>query len=140
MTLIEGLTAANLALGLVKDLREIDRSVDEAGFKLKLAELTSALADAKIALSDANLELNESKIKAATLERELETAVNGDICPQCKKGRMKLEKTRPKTQHGLNHYGVEEWHFTCDDRDCNFQQKKLHDPHGVLQKAATKKF
>jgi hypothetical protein len=53
MDIASGLSAASAAITIAKDLREIDRSVDEATFKLKIAELTEALADTKIALSDA---------------------------------------------------------------------------------------
>ena len=82
MDIIGGLTAAKLALDLAKDLRAIDRSVDEATFKLKLADLTSALADAQLALS-------EAKVKMADLEKELHSAKFGDSCPMCLVGHLR---------------------------------------------------
>lgn len=139
MTLMEGLSAANLALGLLKDLRDIDRSVDEASFKLKIAEITSALAEAKIALSDANISLNEKNLEIGKLRSDLEEARSGERCPKCHEGRLQLVSTEPKRQYGLNHYGVEEWHYVCCNAQCGFEQERLHDPHNVLQKAAAGK-
>ena len=59
MDIASGLSAASAAITIAKDLREIDRSVDEATFKLKIAELTEALADTKIALSDARNKISK---------------------------------------------------------------------------------
>ncbi|WP_243612680.1 hypothetical protein [Shimia aestuarii] len=132
MDLGSGLSAASTAIGIVRELREIDRSVDEAAYKLKLAELTEALADAKLALTDA-------KVKVADLEMALADATSGEICPKCKVGRLQLVSTRPKLQRGLNHFGVEVWDFQCDNSDCAFESSKLHDPHGVLPAEARKK-
>lgn len=139
MTLLEGLSAATAALGLLKELRDIDRSVDDAEYKLKIAEISSALADAKIALSDASLEINENDQKIQSLKSELDTARFGDTCPKCRKGRLQLTDTRGQTQMGLMHYGVEIWSFQCDDDDCKFEQRRHHDPHGAIPKAAAGK-
>jgi len=132
MDLITGLSAVSQALGLVKDLREIDRGVDEASFKLKLAEIGSALADAKIALADA-------KERIAGLESELDTLKNGELCPKCRSGRMQLVSSEPHHMYGLGHLGVEDWNFVCDNSDCAFEQEKLNDPHGAIPKFASKR-
>ena len=139
MDIVGGLTAANLALGLVKDLRDIDRSVDEAAFKLKVSELTFALADTQIALSDANLKLNETTQQIQTLKNDLETATSGDICPKCRSGRMQLIRTNSHRMGSLGQFGVEDWHLACDEAECGFEQTKMHDPHGVIPKAAAKR-
>ncbi len=139
MDLMQGLSAANMALGFIKDLREIDRSVDEAGFKLKIAEIASALADAKIALSDANLHLNEKEQVIRDLRRELDELKNGDFCPKCHIGRMKLDHTKAHSMHGLSHFGVEDWSFICNNQDCGFKNERIHDPHGVIIAQARKK-
>lgn len=68
MDIAGGLTAASTAINIVKDLREIDRSVDEATFKLKIAELSSVLADTKISLSEARIEISEKDARIATLK------------------------------------------------------------------------
>ncbi len=51
MDISAGLVALGHAVGIAKDLRDIERGVDEASFKLKLAELIEALAESMIALS-----------------------------------------------------------------------------------------
>jgi len=43
----EVITSMSAAIGLAKELVGINKAVDEATWKLKTAELTSALADAK---------------------------------------------------------------------------------------------
>lgn len=132
MDIVGGLTAAKLALDLAKDLRGIDRSVDEATFKLKLADLSTALADTQLALS-------EAKVKMADLERELQAAKLGDICPKCLAGRLRLVRTEGHFYGGLANFGVEDWDYQCDSLDCNFEQRKLHDPHGAISKAAARR-
>ena len=139
MNLMEGLTAANIAIGIVKDLRDIDRSLDDAEFKLKLAELTSALADAKVALADANLALNDSEKKILQLTEALDIAQNGDNCPKCLVGRLRLQSTEGYAMMGLHTFGVERWKYLCSNEDCGFEQKRLHDPHKVLPKSAGKR-
>ncbi len=137
--IVTGLAAANQAVGLVKELREIDRSVDEAGFKLKLADLTQLLADAKIALSEANLALNEKDTKIRQLQEDLETAQSGEVCPKCREGRLILESTARYPMRGLGTFGVEQWTMKCDNTNCGFEQMVLHDPHGVIPNDAKKR-
>jgi len=77
-TIAEGLSALGTALGIVKTLREIDRGVQEAEYKLQIANMTSALADAKLALVDAQDTARSQKdeiekLKAASRFREEET-------------------------------------------------------------------
>ncbi|WP_187430277.1 hypothetical protein ROLI_007780 [Roseobacter fucihabitans] len=116
MNVVEGLTAASLALGLVKDLRDIDRSVDEAEYKLKIAEIIKALADAKIALSDA-------KMKISNLENTLAGKSHGDICPICKSGRLLvLNVERHEIYPGI------EFHISkCSDETCMYSNERTFD-------------
>ncbi len=60
------------ALGIVKDLRAIDRGVDEASFKLKLADLTESLADAKVTLVEAQSALQEKDQEIDRLKQAFE--------------------------------------------------------------------
>lgn len=53
MDIMTGLAAAAQALDIAKNLRELEKGFDQAEFKLRIAELYSALSDAKIALADA---------------------------------------------------------------------------------------
>ncbi|MDE3818758.1 hypothetical protein GHK78_11775 [Sinorhizobium meliloti] len=52
-----GLSLAAQAIGIVKDLREIDKGLDSAEYKARMADLYSALADVKMALADAQDEM-----------------------------------------------------------------------------------
>ena len=124
---------------LFRSLREIDKSVDEATFKLKLADLTSALADTKVALSDAKLSLQDKDEEIVRLARDLTDAKFGEICPMCKDGRMKLQRTEGHYSHGLSNFGVEDWYYSCEKVECGFEQIRIHDPHGAVSAAARKR-
>lgn len=64
--------AITTAIGLAKDLREIDRGIDEASFKLKLADLTESLADAKVSLVEAQNALTEKDREIDRLKQAFE--------------------------------------------------------------------
>ena len=129
MDVVGGLTAAKMALDLAKDLREIDKSVDEAAFKMKLAELMGALADTQIAFADAKTRISE-------LEDELERLTNGDPCPKCRVGRLVLISSEPMQFYGADRFGVEEQFWQCGEEDCGYSTLRKIDPHGVLPKLA----
>jgi hypothetical protein len=139
LDIVTGLTAVTQALGIARELREIDRGVDEAAFKLKLADLQENLADAKVALSDAKIALSTAAERAAALEIELDIARNGDFCPKCLTGRMRLTCTEAHHMHGLINFGVEDWQFACANEECGFEQTRIHDPHGAVSAQAKKK-
>jgi hypothetical protein len=127
-----GLTAATTALGIVKDLREIDRSVDEASFKLAIADLTTALADAKISLADAKETLADKDRQIKQLQRDLDCATSGDRCPICKIGNLKTIKVSPHPIFGKS--GLQEKHLSCDSSECSHTEKRMHAPTGILNK------
>jgi hypothetical protein len=66
------LTSASQALGLVKTLVEVDRSVDHATFKMKIADLSSNVADLKLALIEAQSEATEKDETIARLKKAFE--------------------------------------------------------------------
>ncbi|GAA6200933.1 hypothetical protein [Aquicoccus sp. SU-CL01552] len=134
MDLMTGLTAANQALGLVKQLRDLDRATNEGEFKLKIAELTEALADAKLALTEAKLTLAEKDEKIRRLEDKLLEATTGDRCPVCRKGKMQLIKKSAPRSRLLATKGVQEWLMACDNPECGHNEKRFHDPNGILNK------
>ena len=127
----QGLTAVSTALTIAKQLRDIDRSVDEATFKMAIADLTEALADAKVAIAEAKSENSE-------LRSDLDELRNGKLCPKCRAGKMTLIETRGQTQRGLQHFGVELWKYRCCDDSCGFERTETLDPHGAIQIAARK--
>jgi hypothetical protein len=116
MDVIGGLTAAKLALDLAKDLREIDKSVDEATFKMKLAELMSALADTQVAFAQA-------KTKISDLEQQLAVATQGSVCPKCLRGRLKVVLVE---KHDFAP-GIEFHTTSCDESDCDYSNQRTFD-------------
>ena len=112
MDFMSGLSAASTAISIAKDLREIDRSVDEASYKLKLADLTAALADTKLALTEARQKMSE-------LETALATATEGEVCPICKTGRLKVTSVEKHTFIGA------EFHTSsCDNDSCEYENQR----------------
>ncbi|HKL65364.1 MAG TPA: hypothetical protein VJ886_04560 [Roseovarius sp.] len=129
---VGGLTAAKPALGLAKDLREIDKSIDEATYKMKLAELMSALAETQTTLAEANTLISE-------LQGEIDVLSNGEVCPKCHNGRLQLNRTESNHHFGASHFGVE-WHFyDCGNGNCDYSERRLHDPAGVMKELAKKR-
>lgn len=62
-------STASQAMKLVNELRAIDKEVSQAELKLKIAELTGALADLKITLTDARDEASERDAEIARLKK-----------------------------------------------------------------------
>ncbi len=134
--IVTGISAAKQAAELVKELRDIDRSVDEATFKLKLAELTEALADTKIALSEAKIRIDELEKANSDYEAKLANSIPIGICPKCEKGKVRFESKKAVTTGRLDVYGVEKWTMACDLEGCDYSEAKIHDPAGVVPKNA----
>lgn len=136
MDIVNGLTALSQAVGIAREIRDLNQSVDQAAFKLKVAELHERLSDAKMALSDAKIEQSNTRQTISELTAEIDRLKNGDVCPKCRSGRLQLISTKPFRQLGAWHYGVEDWEYRCDQLDCAFEQTRKHDPQGVLPKLA----
>jgi len=128
MDIMSGLSAASTAIGIVKDLRALDRSIDDATFKLKIAELSAALADTQVALSEAKAELSEKDETIRGLERIIAELKTGEGCPICGTGRMKVTASRPHPTFG--NFGLQERTLTCDNPDCSHTEERRHDPSG----------
>lgn len=76
------LATATQAMKLAQELRGIDKAVDAAEYKLKIADLTSALSDIKLALTDAREEIASKDAEIERLRRQFKrssdtTEVNG---------------------------------------------------------------
>src|SRR5690554_4040565 len=63
-----GLQALKTATGIVKSLREVDRSLETADYKMQLADLMEALSEAKTRLIDAQEVNNELRDRIKELE------------------------------------------------------------------------
>jgi DNA repair exonuclease SbcCD ATPase subunit len=132
MDLISGIAAATQAVQLVKELKAIDRSVDEATFKNMLADLTLALADTKIALSEARVALADREAENADLKRQLSAARSGETCPVCLVGTLRVTAVRDHLN--LGDVGVQERDLECSNEACRHRERRAHDPMGVMKK------
>ncbi len=63
------LSTASQAIKLANDLRSIDKEVDKAELKLKVAELTGSLAEIKLTLSEAKSDAAEKEDEIARLKK-----------------------------------------------------------------------
>jgi hypothetical protein len=59
-------------IGFAKELVAVDKAVDQAEWKLKLADLTSALADAKIGVAELKGEIEAKNGEIAKLKKAFE--------------------------------------------------------------------
>lgn len=125
--ILAGLTAANQATQLLKELREIDQSVDEAAFKLKIAEITETFADTKIALSEARVALAERDAEISKLQAALEAARSGDLCPKCGSGKMAFQSERKHPIWGA--HGKLEQTLRCTNEACGHTREVIFDPN-----------
>jgi phage-related tail protein len=64
------LATASQAVKLTQDLRGIDKAMDAAEFKLKIADLSGALSDIRIALADAKEELSSKQSEIDALKKK----------------------------------------------------------------------
>ena len=119
MDLPAALSAASVAVKITKDLRDVERGFEASEYKLKIADLQSALADVKVALVDAQEE-NRS------LERKLEEIRSGENCPICQLGRMKITDSEPHAEFAFA--GVQMRTISCDNIDCDNHEKRPFDP------------
>ena len=114
------LAVVGQAIGIAKDLREIDKSLDSSEFKAKMAELYSSLADVKMALADAQEDLwAKDKIIAdlrSNFQRKIDLVdyrgykysrdLNGKpqgepFCPRCEQNLGRFYRLA----HGTGNYG-----------------------------------
>ena len=126
MDIATGLSLLAQATGIVKNLREIDKSFDVATMKSQMADLYSTLADIKIALSDARKTIHERDHQIRDLEGKFAALTSGEACPLCTIGKMKIAASREHPHFGFA--GVQERTLKCDQ--CGHSEKRLHDPDG----------
>ncbi|MBB3461201.1 hypothetical protein [Rhizobium sp. BK377] len=130
MDIATGLSLLAQATGIVKDLREIDKSFDAAAIKAQMADLYSTLADVKIALSDARETVHDRDQKIKALEDRIAALTSGEACPICTTGRLKVTASKP---HPVFEFaGVLERTLKCDS--CGHSENHLHDPNGVTKR------
>jgi hypothetical protein len=66
------IATAGQAIKLAQDLRGIDKAIDAAEFKLKIADLSAALSDIKMALVDAKEEIAAKDKEIAELKKQFQ--------------------------------------------------------------------
>lgn len=67
MDVTGAISAVTAAIGFARELNNVDVQVDQAALKLKVADLTTALADAKLGLVEVAEQLREKDSKIAAL-------------------------------------------------------------------------
>ena len=121
MDLTSGISSVVQALQIAKSLKDFDNTLDNAEFKLAIADLTEKLADAKISLSDAKMALNEKDAEIRQLREQIENSSRGGMCPLCNVGRMKVVSSRPHPV--FHHFGTQEDTIKCQSDDCGHTEK-----------------
>ena len=126
MDIIGALTVTKSSIDILKSLRDIDRGVDEAEFKLKISEVISDLADARIALAETKEALASKDRDISRLTSELKAARSGDVCPICRNGELEVKSVRPHPVFGPT--GAQEHHLSCNNPECGHQEDRLYRP------------
>ncbi len=122
------LTSIKTASDIAKLIKDSGSSLEQAEFKLKFAELISALADAKIELADLQSELIDKEEVISTLRKQLDTKQTlkwdkpyywliendekiGPFCQQCYDTSEKLVR--------LQNGGTDPW--ICNTCKCSYK-------------------
>ena len=132
MDLITGLSAASQAVSLLKQLRDLDRALDEAAFKAKLIELQEMVLDARTSLLEAKEALLTKEERIRELERLVVELKSGETCPVCQNGTLKTRSVKAHPTFG--EVGVQEKTLVCSNPECGHTEKRIHDPSGILGK------
>ncbi|MBR1275038.1 hypothetical protein [Bradyrhizobium sp. AUGA SZCCT0283] len=70
--IMTALATAGQAIKLAQELRGIDKAINAAEFKLKIADLTVALSEIKLALAEAKEELTGKDAEIAALKKQFQ--------------------------------------------------------------------
>ena len=135
------LTAASTAVKIAKDLREIDRGLDQAELKARLADVISNMADVRIALTDARDEMRERdaeidrlkeafKFSGRLVEKDgfkFETFADGSpkgdaFCPRCEQNLGRYY--RLNSVKGFAVYGCPECKATYQHQPANLWEQQ----------------
>ncbi|CDX53487.1 hypothetical protein MPL1032_180011 [Mesorhizobium plurifarium] len=122
MDIMGALATAGQAVKIAKDLRDIERDLDSASYKAKMAELYSSLADIKMALSDAKEALHEKDGQIKGLRDQIQALQSGETCPLCSTGKLKVIASRLHPQFGV--LGHQERTLKCQNAECGHTEKR----------------
>jgi hypothetical protein len=132
--IVTDLSAASQALTLVKQLKDLDKALDQAAFKASLLELQEAVFDAKSALLDAKHLILEKETRILELEQSLKVCTSGEQCPACRSGSMKVIDKKPYPVGLAAKNGMQNWTMRCDNDQCGHQDIRIHDPNNLMRK------
>lgn len=122
MDIIGALTVASQSVKLAKDLKDLERELDAATYKAKMAELYSNLADIKMALTDATELLHEKDAEIKRLKAELTARKTGEVCQLCGIGAMKVMAIKDDPVFGV--FGHKQHTLICQNADCGHQETR----------------
>jgi len=72
MDVAGAISAVTAAIGFARELNGVDVQLDQASLKLKIAELTTSLADAKLGLVDIAEQLRAKDAELASLRQQIQ--------------------------------------------------------------------
>ena len=122
MDIMGALAVAGQTVKLAKDLRDLERDLDSASYKARMAELYGNLADIKMALTDAKEALHEKDGEIKRLKSDIAALKSGEICPLCQTGHLKTTAIRKDPIFGP--MGHQEHTLTCQNSECGHQETR----------------
>ncbi|MGG7577359.1 hypothetical protein [Rhizobium sp. Nf11,1] len=126
MDIMGALALAGQSVKLVKDLRDLERGLDAASYKSKMADLYGNLADIKMALSDAKEALHEKEAEIKKLKDDIRALKSGETCPLCQTGKMKVIAVVDDPLFGV--FGAKQHTLLCQNADCAHRETRQIDP------------
>ncbi|GHA61070.1 hypothetical protein GCM10008927_28130 [Amylibacter ulvae] len=132
MDIMTGLASASQALNLVKQLKELDIAIGQAEYKSQLLDLQEVIYETKSALLDAKQEILTRDEEISELRKKIKVITNGEACPVCNVGTLKVTKITPHPQFG--ELDIQQRHLECDQQSCAHKEQRMHDPNGLIDK------
>lgn len=133
MDLASGLSAASQTITILKQLKELDASIDQALFKAKLLDAQEATHEARSALLDARQALLEKDETILELSTKLKAATSGESCPICSIGSLKT--TQIVDNPAMPGIGVKLKRIACDNAQCSYTDERIFDPSNMLKRS-----
>jgi phosphomevalonate kinase len=122
MDIMGALAVASHTIKLAKEVKDLERDLDTASFKAKMADLYDNLAEIKMALTDAKEELHQKEAEIKKLHSEISTLKSGELCPLCQNGRLKVIAVQPHPQFGV--FGHKLHSLECQNADCSHTESR----------------
>ncbi|MCV3766465.1 hypothetical protein [Rhizobium sp. TRM95796] len=118
------MTIAGQTLGIIKDLRDVERDFDAASYKSQMTELYNNVSELRMALTDAREELHAKGREIEELKSRIASMQSGEQCAICEEGRLKVTASVAHPHFGM--LGHQLRTVTCTN--CGHKEERHYRP------------